>query len=164
MCHHKSCFLTKCRRSQFASLQRFRNAVQRKLPCAQSAMDLPKGKGQYCMNWSYIIIFRPPEHKKHHLKPKWGNLFSSNFMYAFSDTSTYVSSSISPLNVNIIKTTCNGQFLLWLGNKLWQLLWLFPFRGSMLCLIDCWPQHVSFCWTPFCIILTDICEENRNRN
>ena len=27
------------------------------------------------MNWSYIIIFRAPEHKTHHLKPKWGNLF-----------------------------------------------------------------------------------------
>ena len=27
-----------------------------------------------CMIWSYIIIFSPPEHRKHHLNLKWGDL------------------------------------------------------------------------------------------
>ena len=36
----------------------------------------------FCMIWSYIIIFRPPEHRKHHLSPKWADLISSPFMYA----------------------------------------------------------------------------------
>ena len=44
----------------------------------------------FCMIWSYIIIFRPPEHRKHHLNPKWGDLISSHFMYAFRDISTYL--------------------------------------------------------------------------
>ena len=44
----------------------------------------------FCMIWSYIIIFRPPEHRKHHLNPKWGDLISSHFMYAFRDISTYI--------------------------------------------------------------------------
>ena len=26
----------------------------------------------FCMIWSYIIIFSPPEHRKHHLNLKWG--------------------------------------------------------------------------------------------
>ena len=41
------------------------------------------------MIWSYIIIFRPPEHRKHHLSPKWADLISSPFMYAWRDTLTY---------------------------------------------------------------------------
>ena len=41
------------------------------------------------MIWSYIIIFRPPEHRKHHLNPKWGDLISSPFMYACCVSSTY---------------------------------------------------------------------------
>ena len=28
----------------------------------------------FCMIWSYIIIFSPPEHRKHHLNLKWGDL------------------------------------------------------------------------------------------
>ena len=28
----------------------------------------------FCMIWSNIIIFSPPEHKKHHLNLKWGDL------------------------------------------------------------------------------------------
>ena len=36
-----------------------------------------------CMIWSFIIIFRRPEHRRHNLKPKWSDLFLSNFMYAF---------------------------------------------------------------------------------
>ena len=43
----------------------------------------------FCMIWSYIIIFRPAGHRKHHLNPKWGDLISSHFMYAFRDISTY---------------------------------------------------------------------------
>ena len=43
----------------------------------------------FCMIWSYFIIFRHPEHKKPDLKPKWGDLISSNFMYAFHDIATY---------------------------------------------------------------------------
>ena len=27
----------------------------------------------FCMIWSYIIIFSPPEHRKHHLNLKWGD-------------------------------------------------------------------------------------------
>ena len=43
----------------------------------------------FCMIWSYIIIFRPPEHRKHHLNPKWGDLISEPFMFAFRDIPTY---------------------------------------------------------------------------
>ena len=42
------------------------------------------------MIWSYIIIFRPPEHRIHHLNPKWSDLISSPFMYAFRVSSTYM--------------------------------------------------------------------------
>ena len=28
----------------------------------------------FCMIWSNIIIFSPPEHRKHHLNLKWGDL------------------------------------------------------------------------------------------
>ena len=28
----------------------------------------------FCMIWFYIIIFSPPEHRKHHLNLKWGDL------------------------------------------------------------------------------------------
>ena len=28
----------------------------------------------FCMIWSSIIIFTPPEHRKHHLNLKWGDL------------------------------------------------------------------------------------------
>ena len=41
------------------------------------------------MIWSYIIIFRPPEHKKHHLNPKWDDLILPPFMYTFRDIATY---------------------------------------------------------------------------
>ena len=54
----------------------------------------------FCMIWSYIIIFRPPEHRKHHLNPKWRDLISSHFMFAFRDISTY-----NEMYVHIISIT-----------------------------------------------------------
>ena len=44
----------------------------------------------FCMIWSYIIIFRPLNTKKHHLNPKWADLISSPFMYACRVTMTYL--------------------------------------------------------------------------
>ena len=43
-----------------------------------------------CLIWSFIILFRPPEHKKHNLYQKCGDLISPPFMYTFHVILSYV--------------------------------------------------------------------------
>ena len=43
-----------------------------------------------CLIWSFIILLRPPEHKKHYLYQKCGDLISPPFMYTFHIIPSYV--------------------------------------------------------------------------
>ena len=61
------------------------------------AIVSPSFASLFCMIWFCIIIFKPPEHRKHHLNSKWGEWISAPFISIHLSTCHIQSSIINPI-------------------------------------------------------------------
>ena len=72
---------------QICNLYKWCHVVSKFNPKSRSQFLGPLCLWQCLENTAQTLICKPPEHRKHHLNPKWGDLISSHFMYVFRDIS-----------------------------------------------------------------------------